>query len=380
MLDLIQSLNAGVALILVLLVLVNPKGFNKLGNRFLGLFMLSIFIQMFDELIRKQGIYESYPHLGSISLSFLLAMPVFLYLGILFYVKPNRKFELSDLKYFLLLIIFHVGALLLSTFQSGNFTFYNRDIETGVVGNFFTALLILFIIQLPIFWIAGQRLLNKHKLNAKEYSAAQEEVNLDWLTKFNYLYLLMILMFLMTNFILTNWMLVIANLTFLISLLLMAINSLKQKEVFPIDTVEKKEIQLFLEQKSDKEPSLDEPLSEVLIEQKNVLLKLMESEKPYLDNEINLSKLSTNLGISTHQLSATLNNALGMNFSNFINSYRIKEAQSILLDAKKQHYTMVQVAYEAGYNSKTVFNTHFKKTIGISPTAFKKEETQVITS
>lgn len=379
MLELIQSLNAGVALILVLLVLINPKGYNKRGNQFLGFFMFSVFLQMFDELIRKQGIYEAYPHLGMISLSFLLAMPVLLFLGILFYVKPNREFSWRDLKFFVVLGIYYVSAISYGLINS-SFDFWNRDIQTGTVGNFYTLLLFLFIIQLPIFWYKGHRLLNQHKYNVNEYSAAREDINLDWLYKFNYLYLVMILMFVVTNIIFSNWMLIVANLVFLIGLLLMALSTLKQEEVFPTDQSEKRDIQLFLEQKSDKEPIVNQPQPKILTKEKEDLLELMVTEKPYLDNEINLSKLANMLNSSTHQLSATLNNAIGMNFSNFINSYRIEEAKEIILDPKKQHYTMVQVAFEAGYNSKTVFNTHFKKTIGRSPSAFKKENIQANTA
>lgn len=382
MLEVIQSLNSGGVLILVLLVLINPNGWNKKGNLFLGLFMFSVFVQLVDELLIKQGLYESLPYLGVIPILFLLSMHVFLFLGILFYIIPNRKFQLSDVKYFNLVLVF-VIAICIYSLITENLDVLDRDIETGPVAIIYAVFLLLFLFQLPLYWYWNFASLKRHKLYSKEYSAAEADVDLTWLRNYNYLYLLMIVMFVFTNLIHTEWMLILANLVYLFGAFLIAYHSVRQKEVFPEDAIEKEDIRSFLHQKTNPESkSLDaeQENSEVLTLHKVQLLELMEEEQPYLDNEINLSKLSHMLDVSTHQLSATLNNAIGMNFSNFVNSYRIEEAKKLLLDGQKQHYTMLQVAYEAGYNSKTVFNTHFKRTIGVSPTAYKKDNLPVISA
>ena len=102
------------------------------------------------------------------------------------------------------------------------------------------------------------------------------------------------------------------------------------------------------------------------------LLDLMTREKPYMDGELTLQKLSKALAISPHHLSQTINEQLNQSFIDFINAYRIEEAKRMLVDPAKKHYSILAVSEEVGFNSKSAFNTAFKKHANTTPSEFRK--------
>src|SRR5690606_28387216 len=105
-------------------------------------------------------------------------------------------------------------------------------------------------------------------------------------------------------------------------------------------------------------------------------LRLMELEKPYLNSELNLVKLAEQMNLSTHQLSFLINNAFGENFFNFINRYRVRKAKELLKDPDYDHFNVLVIAYESGFNSKTSFNNTFKKMTAYTPTEYRKNAAQ----
>jgi TolB-like protein/AraC-like DNA-binding protein/Tfp pilus assembly protein PilF len=102
------------------------------------------------------------------------------------------------------------------------------------------------------------------------------------------------------------------------------------------------------------------------------LKQLMSDQKPYLEPELTLRKLAEMLGIQANQLSQLLNKGFDKNFAEFVNSYRLKAFKEKLADPKQQHLTLLALAYDSGFNSKTVFNTFFKKMTGITPKEYWK--------
>ncbi len=102
------------------------------------------------------------------------------------------------------------------------------------------------------------------------------------------------------------------------------------------------------------------------------LLRLMEIEKPFANPELKLHELAQKLDLPPHHLSQLLNEKLGQNFFDFINQYRIAEAQKLLADPEKQRYTILSLALEAGFNNKASFNTAFKKHTGMTPSAYRE--------
>jgi len=103
------------------------------------------------------------------------------------------------------------------------------------------------------------------------------------------------------------------------------------------------------------------------------LRKIMETEKPYLDCNLKYSDLAAKLGISVRHLSRVLNEELGISFNDFVNAYRIKEVQAQLLNQENGEHTLLAIALEAGFNSKTSFNRIFKDHTGMTPTEFVRQ-------
>ena len=101
-------------------------------------------------------------------------------------------------------------------------------------------------------------------------------------------------------------------------------------------------------------------------------MDLCNTEKPYLNAQVNIADLSENLSLSTKHLSQVINQSFDKSFFDFINSYRIQEAQQILKESSDDKLTVLEVMYDVGFNSKSSFNTAFKKETGQTPTEFRK--------
>ena len=102
------------------------------------------------------------------------------------------------------------------------------------------------------------------------------------------------------------------------------------------------------------------------------LLALMEQEKPYRASDLTIKTLAEKLGLPTAQVSALINERLADNFVDFVNRYRIEEAKRLLLDVSKRHYSVLAIAEEVGFNSKSAFNAAFRKYTGRTPSDFRK--------
>lgn len=106
----------------------------------------------------------------------------------------------------------------------------------------------------------------------------------------------------------------------------------------------------------------------------NKIMEFMSSEKPHLNPELTIQDLSKQLNITRHHLTEILNNELGKNFFNFINEYRVAEVKKRLLDNKFTHLTIVAIAFDSGFNSKSTFNSIFKQQTGKPPSKWRSEK------
>jgi AraC-like DNA-binding protein len=109
------------------------------------------------------------------------------------------------------------------------------------------------------------------------------------------------------------------------------------------------------------------------------LLEHMELRRPYLNNELRLADLAGQLGVSKHHLSQVINEQLGKHFSEFVNDYRVQEAQKMLRDPDKIAWPVIEIAYAAGFNNKTSFYQAFKAGTGCSPTTYRRRTRQKTT-
>ncbi|MBV6646315.1 MAG: helix-turn-helix transcriptional regulator [Cyclobacteriaceae bacterium] len=109
-------------------------------------------------------------------------------------------------------------------------------------------------------------------------------------------------------------------------------------------------------------------------EYQEALIQFMEEESPHLNPDLTLQDLSEALSIPANHLSQVINEKFECNFFDYINGYRIKESKEWMADSARNQATMLQIAFESGFKSKSTFNAAFKKHQGQTPSQFKKQQ------
>ncbi len=373
MLDLLQAIIAGCAIFLAFLVGTVRQNANTVANRWLAAFLLLLGCFMLDDSLAVFGIYQQYPRLfGFAGLSAFALAPT-LYLCVDHFVSVGKKFRMNDLWHFIPFTLF--------TLLSLPFLFANDAIKMAELANIGQPpqapdkiLLGLMLLQIGIYWIISFQKLQKHRRNIENISASPADVNLDWL-----LYLLYVL-----GGILIIWSLELrytpltANASwatpgYLLGICWLGYFALRQKEIYPFTQAESQVIGEIMAQNNSSLAAIRRPLfaEGTLDLLKTQLLEKMEHEKPYLDCDLSLPGLASQMQLGVHELSQLVNEGFNENFAQFINRYRVEESKRLLLSAKHAHLSMVGIAFEAGFNSKTAFNTAFKKMTGLAPSEFR---------
>lgn len=119
-----------------------------------------------------------------------------------------------------------------------------------------------------------------------------------------------------------------------------------------------------------KHSNLDRENAEIY---KQRLLYLLEVEKVYLDENVTLPSLSRKLSISPRNLSQVINEQLNMNFCDLINVYRIEAAKRILSEPKQKNFSVMEIAFQVGFNSKASFYRAFRKHTGMTPSQYREK-------
>jgi len=108
-------------------------------------------------------------------------------------------------------------------------------------------------------------------------------------------------------------------------------------------------------------------------EYKKQILGFMDKEKPFLNPDLSQSEFASKIGISSHHFSEVLHFGFEQNFYNFINSYRVIEAQKLMKDNTYLNAKIIAIAFDSGFKSKTSFNRVFKKLTGQTPSEYRAE-------
>ena len=103
------------------------------------------------------------------------------------------------------------------------------------------------------------------------------------------------------------------------------------------------------------------------------IISIIEKERAYFDPEYRLNNLANSCNLSVHKVSQVINQIQGVGFSDFINRYRVEEAKKMLISEKYKIYTIIAIAHEVGFSSKTAFYNAFNKVCEVSPSAYVKE-------
>jgi len=101
------------------------------------------------------------------------------------------------------------------------------------------------------------------------------------------------------------------------------------------------------------------------------IIAYIEIEKPYLNNELTIKEMARNMNMSSYHLSLVINSYFKINFYTFINNYRVEEAKKLL--SSELQSNILNIAFQAGFNSKSTFNEIFKKNTGITPSQYRSQ-------
>lgn len=119
--------------------------------------------------------------------------------------------------------------------------------------------------------------------------------------------------------------------------------------------------------KSTKKALMEDDVAEEFREK---LIEYIVENEPYLDPNLTLRSLADQIDIHPNKLSWLINEMHEQNFNQFINKYRVEHFKKLIVNPDNAQFSILGLAYDSGFNSKTVFNTYFKKSTGKSPKAW----------
>ncbi|MGB7393431.1 MAG: helix-turn-helix domain-containing protein, partial [Pricia sp.] len=224
-------------------------------------------------------------------------------------------------------------------------------------------------------------LLHRHQETIGELFSFDERINLDWLRYVVYSYFVLFLLasflvFGAIQFHLLPLDTAFAMVGIVLSLMLIAFGfyGFRQTAIFSdrdvninnIKSVADKETPVAAYSKSGLSPEKIKSLA-------RQLANFMENERPFLNENLSLPMLADQSKIPQSQISQVINQHFLMNFYEFVNHYRVEAAKNKMLSPDFNHLSILGIAFECGFKSKSSFNRYFKKYIGISPSQYLKK-------
>lgn len=104
------------------------------------------------------------------------------------------------------------------------------------------------------------------------------------------------------------------------------------------------------------------------------IIQHMDAEEPYLDGDLTLRQMADQIDLPARYISQVINEQLGQSFTEWVNEHRVDAAKDLLADEAYQHLTVIAVAHEAGFNSKSTFYSAFKRQAGTTPAAYRRKQ------
>ena len=345
-----------VLLLIFSLFLITINHRKKISHILLSLFLFSNALYIVDFLLPVIGntFDTSLSSLGGIGFSFgfLFGPLLYLYTGSItqkdFNLNKKQLFHLLLFAIIFLIKLFHLKFILSFEYP-------------------------LLHLQIFPYMIACIVAIMNYRKEIKEYYSAIEHLNLTWLLYVVGAFFLMWLIDL-SNFLLYTFtnagidflqVLTLLSLTinFVFSILIF-FKAIRNPEVFSeipdsVKTIKYEQSRLTQSEKQ---------------EYTSKLKSYFHEHQPYLNPGLSISDVAEQVGIPVKDLSQVINESLQKNFYDFINSYRIEEAKQMLTGEHSDKKTVLEILYEVGFNSKSAFNTAFKKYTGYTPTEFRHQK------
>jgi len=352
-------------------LLISTKKPVTTANRLLAAWLFMICIELISALINIT-VLEMY--------SFYFVAFTYgplLYLYVKFMTDPERKFNWFSLLHFIPFAVFFAVSVIFRSVP------LMRDLRTFFVPDRFISLRIVygscFFLSVTIYSILTFLNIRQHQNNLKDLiSYTSDVVTLNWLKVISIsFYLAFLILFVLGglnmigNFIPFDPYFVIFGLLTVFSFAF-SLYGIKQPVIFD------EELRQSAEEKKETEKYSKSGLKEDQAEEYlNLLISYMEKEKPYLDRNLTIHDLASLTGISRHHITQVLNEKYNRNFFTFINEYRVKDVIARFSNPKFNNYTILAIALDAGFNSKTTFNSIFKNQTGLTPSRYRGKMTGI---
>lgn len=373
MIEVLLKLGGLQAFILVFL-LIKKKG-NDSANKTLAILVFLLGASSLMYSFNTVEFYLQNPHFirADWGIPLLFGPLIYFYTKNLINKEEHEKqVILHFLPYTLNLLILFPFFIRSAEYKIQILNYFTSSITDGTDYYLYYNYFLKIIISVISIWYARKSLniVYHHRDNLLNEYSNTEIIRLDWLREFLYCFLVASVVFVTVSLLSYGdryprfdynifYYLILFVLIYIISY-----KALSQPQIINFE-------QFKLVKKEISKPVLSK--ESLQSSEKAALLKtFMVTNKPYLDGELTASVLAKMLDISRHELSDLLNNHIHQKFYDFINGYRVVEFKSRLDDIENEHLTLLAIAYDSGFNSKTTFNTIFKKVTGSTPSQYKK--------
>ncbi len=365
-------------------LVINKKN-KSTGDYILMMLMILMGLLLLGYSLEVMDIDTDYPiFLGIYTAIGILIGPLF-YLYILSYTNSSQKFNPLHLLHALPYLFFTAAVFLQFTVNSEGSIIEDKNIIEDSQKSIFFILGLFRVFWGMIYMIAGLFLLKKHSLKIGKYFSYTENIDLKWLK-----YLVMMMVLIWSTVIIIN---ILSNfnkfidyrlgdniihLVVTIAVFLHGYYGIKQQIIFTPSNVNMQppeKLKSSTESNEEKKQYLKSGLSKE--DSQNHLHRLqnyMKTEQPYSNGKLSLKNVAEYLDISPNHLSQVINENLNKNFFDFVNGYRIDLVKEKMLDASNKNMTLLGIAYDSGFNSKSSFNNTFKKTTGLTPSQYLKSQ------
>lgn len=328
------------------------------------------------------GSYSLYSHelftefniLSANLISLFMLQGIFLFLYASKLVSKQKRFNKKTLWHLLPFAAFNLYLLVASFFPDIAHEIRIENVHTNVHHPLlFQLFLIITLLSGPFYFVLTLRLFKRHDINIFDNFSSIDTINLKWLRKLVIIFgvvwtALIIITVIHHVFNLFSMVFCTDSLFLALSVFVILIGyfGLKQKIIFEHEFEEQS---AFSEEKIKYSGStLKEDEATEYTEQ---LTEYMRLKKPYLNPELTLTHLASEIDISTHHLSQIINEQFKLNFFEYINQFRVEEVKSRINDPKFEHYSLLGIALDSGFNSKSSFNRIFKRFTNQTPSQFK---------
>lgn len=348
--------------------LISTQKGNKKANVILGVFFILWAIDFFDGALMLNNFYLEHPNWALWTESFLFLYGPLIYFYTLFVINEKRKFRLGDLIHFVFfiagfitfLIIYHLNPVEFKMKILQGISSFKQPTESFVI--------FLFVYAHFFFYIfLSNRLLKKA---IRDFEHHYSYPILQWLQKLLLALALILVLAVISSVFQFLGAEFYFNTTLIVILLILGI--LIGKLIFK--TLEQRSPMLPV--RVGKKYAGSGLIAADAIEIESKILDVLKKEELFLNPELSLEQLSESIDVPKRRVSQVINERLGKSFFDLINTYRIERAKQILKTNTDTKLTVLEVLYEVGFNSKSSFNTQFKKQTGLTPSEFQKINSQ----